>query len=218
VVFKFIFILNMKNSERGVTLVEIAVVIFIIAIFSSILIANFPAIQRQFALSRATYKLAQDLRKTEDLALSGVSIKDAQGEQIPVKGYGIFIDLNNSTKYVVYANVGAGDQKYVGFTNNPVFCSKEESILQDCVLDVIDLSKENIDLKIKSIFKKEGDYISSIAGDGVSINFRPPNPNTDITDNNDNIYTSVGIVLGLNSDNSSQREIWINKSGLVDVK
>jgi type II secretory pathway pseudopilin PulG len=96
-----------KNiNSAGITLVEIIVVIFIIALFSAIVIADFPTIQKHFALSRASYQLAQDLRKIQDLGLSGVQTKDMIGNTISVQGYGIYINTSQSREqYVMYADV-----------------------------------------------------------------------------------------------------------------
>jgi len=103
-------------SEKGITLVEILVVIFIIAALLTILVSDFPKIQRQFALSRATYKFAQDLRKAQDMALSGEEIKKPDGTIISVKGYGIYIDNRgnngNNKEYKIY---GCGKKRIEGY-------------------------------------------------------------------------------------------------------
>ena len=69
----------MKKFERGITLVEVVVVIFIVALFTIILISDFPKMLRQLALSRVSYNFAQDLRKAQDLGLSGIALKDKNG-------------------------------------------------------------------------------------------------------------------------------------------
>ena len=74
----------MFSKERGITLIEVIVVMVIVTMFSMILIADFPKILRQFAISRASYKLSQDIRRTEDLGLSGVQIGDGL---MQAKGY-----------------------------------------------------------------------------------------------------------------------------------
>ena len=104
------------KNEKGVTLIEIIVVIFIIAIFSLIIIADFPGIEKQYALSNATYKLAQDFRRVQDLGLSGIQLLDADGNQINVQGYGIYINpAVSDSVYLIYADVGdEADQRYTG--------------------------------------------------------------------------------------------------------
>lgn len=66
--FKF----KISNSQRGITLIEIIVVVFIISLFSSIAFLNLPKIQGSFALNSAAYELAQNIRTAENNALSGV--------------------------------------------------------------------------------------------------------------------------------------------------
>jgi hypothetical protein len=215
------FFPNLKNSSKGITIVEIAVVVFIIMLFTTILIANFPKILRQMALSKATYKLEQDLRKTEDLALSGVKVKDKNGCPVPVKngsGYGIYIPSVPTTQYAIYADV-TGDYKY---TNGPVYpkctdvsyysdsaCTqKQPSNQADCVTDIIDIAGENpgAGLSITNL--------QNVASP-TSINFIPPNPKI-IIDNLSGSSSTIGISLK-NSD-SSTITVQVSTSGLISVQ
>jgi prepilin-type N-terminal cleavage/methylation domain-containing protein len=213
----FIIFPNLKNN-KGITLVEIIVVIFIIALFSSIIIADFPTIQKHFALSRASYQLAQDLRKIQDLGLSGVQITDMEVNPVLVQGYGIFLYPEQSDKqYVIYADIDDGlpsdSQKYSNDLSYPL-CSQKISPKTDCVLNVVDVSQDDPDLYIKDI--------NNICGvPFTSINFSPPDPDVAI-DNLCSFYpypenTEVGIVLGLHSDNSAERTVCVSTSGLISV-
>jgi len=188
----------MKNLEKGITLIEIIVVIFIISMFSTVLISDFPRIQRQFALSRATYKLAQDIRKTQDLGLSGVKITDAEGNLIDAKGYGIFINLAvlPSEQYVIYADKD-GDNRYTSDFN-------------DYIVETVIVNAVDSDLEIKEIININDSF--------VSINFSPPDPITKIDTLQNNDQHRVGIVLGLKSDDSVQKTVWVNTSGLIRVQ
>jgi len=206
---------NFNFYEKGVTLIEIIVVIFLVALFSTIVISDFPKIQRQYALSRATYKLAQDFRKTQDMGLSGVRIKDASGNLVSVKGYGIYFNLGQSaTKYLIYADVNPGNQKFDGsLSTPPPLCSAQTSPTADCLIEeVIDVSQQNPRLYIKRIYN----VVDPITG-FTSVNFNPPGPTMTI----DNIYfgnSPIGIVLGLTADNSSSRTVWVNVAGLINVQ
>ena len=68
----FASIFNLKNSQKGITLIEIIVVIFIITLFASIAFLNLPKIQGSFALSSAAYELAQKIRVAENDSVTGV--------------------------------------------------------------------------------------------------------------------------------------------------
>ena len=217
---------NIKNQERGITLVELIVVIFIIAIFTTIAIADFPNIQRRYALSRAAYKLAQDFRKTEDFGLSGVAV----GNSSITEGYGIYFDLGNKVddtipvnkQYTIYADtcpnpVGdAGpDYKYTtGNSTDPACISYGN---HDYTVETIDISKEDPGVYIKEI----DDNFNTSGINSASINFTPPSPKITITTTTTppvSNQKSISIVLGLDADNSVTRTISINMDGLIEVK
>ncbi len=203
----------MKNSETGITLIEVIVTVAIVALFSVILISDYPKIQKQFALSRTAYRLAQNFRRAEDLGLSGSGTQtvDAKGEQTAATGFGIYVDLAHPKQYIIYADIPDGNsahwQKYSGsqdYENN--LCLKQDSPQSDCIVEIIDVLKENPNLYIEGL--------ENITGGSVSINFTPPRPAIDISDTTSSV---VGIILGL-SDDESTKTVRINTSGLIEVK
>lgn len=201
----FKFFPDIKDSEKGITLIELVVVIFVIVLFSVFLISDFPKIIRQYALSRTAYKLAQDLRRAEDMGLSGVHVLDINNDPISVKGYGIYLDINtNDSQYIVYADV---DDSHT-YAGDGTLCSNEVDGEEDCVVEAVNIKNNNPDLYIKQI--------RNISGGLTSINFRPPAPIVDIYNRMPN-SSEVGIVLGLSSDSSSERTVCANSSGLISV-
>jgi len=195
-------ILKIKN-ERGITLVEVIVAISIITVFSLIVISDFPKIKRQFALSRATYKLAQDIRKTEDLGLSGVQVLDEEGDPISTKGYGFYINLpNNPKQYLIYAD-----------TNTPTDYRYTSG--EDYIVETINILEDEPGVFVKEIYDVDNPTVTNY---WASINFSPPNPTIIITTDSGISETKLGIVLGLESDASATRTVFINSSGLVDVE
>lgn len=213
----FKFFPGIKKYSRGITLVEIIVVIFVVTVFSVIIISDFPKIQRQFALSRSTHKLAQDLRKTQDLGMSGAQMLDMNGNPIKLKGYGVYIDFSQSNKqYIIYADVadanGNSDQKYTSenfYSAN--LCKDRSDIIFDCVVEIIDISKENPSLYIKN-------PITNVYTNFTSINFNPPVPTVKIDNFISNADSGVGIVLGLSSGSLASRTVWVNVAGLINVQ
>jgi len=211
----------MISNLRGVTLIEIVVAIFIIVLFSTIIISDFPKMQRQSALSRVAYKIAQDLRRAEDLGLSGVLTKDINGALIAAKGYGIYIYISPvpsiyATKYLIYADIsdgmdGMANRKYDG-TFDTDYCVDQVSPAEDCVIEIIDLIQQNPSLYIKQI-----NNISNNNGYYTSINFSPPGPTTSIA-NLITGQTAVEIVFGLITDSSAIRKVLVNTSGLINVQ
>lgn len=218
----FKFFQNLKNLKEGITLIELVFVISAIVLFSMIIVSDFPKVQRQFALSRVSYKLAQDLRRVQNLGLSGVPTYDSNKDTIAVKGYGVYFNTSTQpTQYVIYADVadadGVYDQKYSGGPTYP-FCNTinqklNGTLTSDCVIEIIDISKENSSLTIKSINAPSNTFTSNI-----STNFSPPSPTTSIESDAKNTYSEAGIVLGFAHDNSLTRTVWINNSGLIRVQ
>ncbi len=203
---------NLKKYSRGITLVEIVIAIFIVAIFSLILIADFPKLQKQYALSGATYKLAQDFRRAQNLGLSAVRIEGVGGNLITVKGYGIYIDIDSSpiTQYIIYADVNNTQSfdNIAAKTCDQYDPTPPQSDKGDCIIETIDVSENNQDLYIQRV--------SNVSGD-VSVNFSPPGPVINI-ENLTPGNSGIEIVLGLRSDESSGRTVLVNKSGLINVQ
>lgn len=174
-------------------MVEILVVIFVIALFSSILVIGFPKIIRQFALIRAVYKMSQDLRKTQDMGLSGQQVKG-----INVKGYGVYINLDSSNlgnkKYIIYADIN-DNQRYEG---------------TDSIIETIDFSQTELGVIMNRI---DG----TTNNQQVDINFKPPNPAITITSLLSGINRAQ-IIFALESDLLKTRIVSVNTAGLIEVK
>ncbi len=195
-----------SKREKGITLIEIVVVIFIIALFSSILLVNFPKIRRQFALTRAVYKMSQDLRRAQDMGLSGQRIEGGD-----VKGYGVYINLTSlgNKKYIMYADMN-DDQRYTGQLQE--VCGQQQGQQQgaeDCIIETINLSQAESGVIINSI-KVPTDVQQ------VDINFKPPNPTVTITSLSSG--NRVQIIFALESDLLTYRTVSVNTSGLIEIK
>lgn len=183
-------VFKIKNSFRGITLIEVIVAVFIITIFFAILISDFPKIKRQFALSRAVHKFSQDIKMIQNKALSGVGIEGKN-----VKGYGIYINLANNKQYIIYADTyEPNDYEYT----------------EGEIIDIVDISKENPGVIITGI--------NNISVSSVSIDFSPPSPTTKISDLISG-EDSVEVVFALENDPSiAPRKVSVNKAGLIEVK
>ncbi len=202
-------------------MVELIVVICIIALFTVILIANFPKMMRQFALSRAVYELAQNIRQAQDLSLSGVQLNDIHGNPITVKGYGVYFNPTSyPTKYIIYADVAGApdsngnrvsDSKYDDLGNNPMCSSVDQTdrpLYEDCIMQIVDLTKEDASLSINSITNVDDNF--------TSVDFTPPGPITKI-ENLNLQYSGTEIILQVRVDNI-ERGVSVNTSGLISVQ
>ncbi len=190
--------IKIKNSSKssGITLIEILVVIFIIVLFSSILVNDFPKIRRQFALTRVAYKMAQDLRRAQDMGLSGQQLKDAGGNVISIKSYGIYINFSSlgNKKYIIYADID----------NNQQYASDTDSIIE-----TIDFSQTDPGIVIKTITNPEDVQ-------QIDINFKPPNPTIKITNLSSGVRAQI--IFALESNLSTMKTTSVNTSGLIETK
>ncbi len=86
--------------RKAFTLIEILTVTAIIIIFTSLTVVSFGPGRQTLALIRSTHKVAQDIRKVSEMALSA---KEIQGT-VPPK-YGLYFE-ENSTSYIIFADDG----------------------------------------------------------------------------------------------------------------
>jgi len=97
---------NKLKSQRGFTLAELLVVIAIIGVISIIAFANYRAGEKQFSLQRSGYKLIQDTRRAQNMAMAARAI----GGQVPT-GYGVYFTSGTPTQYILFAD-NDGDGLY----------------------------------------------------------------------------------------------------------
>lgn len=87
---------NFKSS--GFSIIEMMVVMGIIGILSVLILANYRVNQKKYALTMATQQLVSDLRKAQNMAISGSGISAAG-----YSGYGIHAE-NNSVSYIIFGD------------------------------------------------------------------------------------------------------------------
>lgn len=145
--------------KRGYTLIEVMVVITIISLLSVIFLANYRGQEKQLALRRATYKLAQDIRRVEALAMSAKRFNNS----FPKGGYGIYLKKNTNS-YVLFANCNTNNS-YEALGSAP-----------DCASATI---ANPYPEKVEEIFLEKGTTIADLnysTGDVSTIIFFPPDP------------------------------------------
>jgi len=134
-------------SNKGFTMIELLVVMGVIVIFTSIFFVDYGGDSKTFALERSVNKLAQDLRRTQEMAMTGL-IGDAN-----TNAYGMYFDKVNASKsYIVYKN------------NDSVYTYDSSS---DSIKETISLEKG---LKICDILIGTGSVNT------LSLSFVPPEP------------------------------------------
>lgn len=101
----------MFQKKFGFTIIELLVVTSIIVLISSLSLANYRSGKVRYSLGQSVQKLASDLRRAQNLAIGGTSIKGVYC------GYGIKVDINaRPYSYYLYAdksaNCGTGNNAY----------------------------------------------------------------------------------------------------------
>ena len=174
--------------RNGFTLVEIIVVIFIISIFTSITLLNYRRMEAQYALERAAHKLAQDLRRAQEMAMSTREITSG-AELIVPTGYGIHFNRDAwPNYYCLFASLDHNRQRGEGRYQ--------------------DLEPQ--------IFLERGVRIANLQpATSFSILFTPPNPTTWI--NGRSAGSQAIITISLEVDPTKTKNIRVNNAGLIEI-
>jgi len=192
--------LNAKTIKwRGFTLAEVMVSIFIIVLMSGIIFANYRVGGRQFALQRSANKLAQDIRRTQQMAMGAVECPVANccgvaTQTIPPR-YGVQF-INSSPdyySYIIFADCN-DNGKYEPSSN------VVETINFEGGVRISDLSI--------------GDPPTSKTQ--LYITFKPPDPTIDMRTPADETSTIARIQL-INPNNQT-KTITVNSAGLIEIQ
>ncbi len=92
--------------KKGFTLIELLVITVIITLMSALVIPNLKFGEEQFAVQNSAHKLAQDLRRVQQMAMSSSEFNGT----IPEGGYGIYFKKNENF-YTLFADC-SGDKQY----------------------------------------------------------------------------------------------------------
>jgi Tfp pilus assembly protein FimT len=180
----------MQYNKKGFTLIELLVIISITVLMTIALFANYGKGNDSFALERSGQKLSQDLRRAQEMAMSGF-----EGETSS-NGYGIYFDKTTGSerKYIIYMNKNAEMYRNVGDTD-------KETI--------------NIETGVKICDILDNGSVPILNANSISVSFEPPDPLTYI----DNNYFSheATIVLCIINNPTETRTIKVNNIGRIEV-
>lgn len=183
---------NSKKSstiQSGFTLVELVVIIGIIGFMSAAVLSsqNKGADQRRLILE--TRKLAQNIRKVQNSALSS-TIHNCGGSN-KVVSFGIILDEDTADRYLLSAD-----------------CNEDK--IYDAGSDPLVATVILTDTRLSNVSPKNG-------GNALEVYFVPPLPvtavNTNVTDSASGTITLCGI-----RDTSLCRNIYINARGAVSIQ
>lgn len=178
-----------ETGAKSFTLIELLVVISIISLLTVIVLPNYRTAEKQFALQRSAHKLAQDIRRAQEMAMSAKESQNRTPPGIPPGGYGVYL-VKDGEGYKIYSD--GGNEKYGGSN---------------------DVDEEIINLE-KGVYIKD----TVPASNNFSINFKPPDPAVKIIDAAGAEKDTLEIILSLKTDPSKTKTVKVNKAGLIEVK
>jgi len=89
-------------KNKGFTLIEALVVLFVISLLSILMLANYQSNKEKNILLQMDQKLISDLRKVQNMAMSGTEIPGLCSVSSICYGYGVYINSNSS--YILFAD------------------------------------------------------------------------------------------------------------------
>lgn len=195
------------SLPKGFTLIEVVVVIGVMAIISSLMLANFPRFNKQIGVGKEASKLALSLRKAQSYALAVREFNSAFNddpfcENPPVKfpGYGLFFKTLDSAHYFIYGDVN---------------CSKYyESFSIEETVEIVNIENNMKTSTIKG-------YNAAICSGGcdlaeLSILYLRPGPTTLIKGDGAD-YNFVEIYLS-SADGTVSKKVVVKSTGQVSIE
>jgi prepilin-type N-terminal cleavage/methylation domain-containing protein len=182
--------------EKSFTLVELLIVIGIITILSSISFPFYRNAQKQYILESEAQKLAQEIRKVEEMGMSAKEITNPNNPSekfVPSGGYGIYFKLGPQ-RIIIFADCNNSHTYTPGNA-----CGSIPNRFPEKIKDL------NLDSRVRLAHLSPSSPLDIV--------FKPPDPTVFI--NGGDLAT---ITISLESDPSKTKKIIINKAGLIYVE
>jgi len=180
-------------ENKGFMLVELVVVTGIIVLLLSLALPNYRYSNQRLALDRSAHKLAQDFRRTQEMAMSGQTFTDKNGGNFPAGGYGIRLQGAAAPEsYILFGDVD-GNHEY-----EPATDFETETVLMEKGVVINDIQTS------------EGGTIN------LFVTFLPPNPI--IFFEPTSLATWIRIDLIHENDPTQIKSVLVNKVGLVSIE
>ena len=187
----------MTSNQNGFTLAEVLVSIFIIALLSGIMFSSYRQSARRFALQRSANKLARDIRKVEEMAMSAKEFSPASPQ--PQAGYGIYLNSNPGfvASYILFVDKD-GDCEFDGISSgeqieNPSF-------------------EPGVEIDFLAALNPK-DAVPFVLSDGkLTITLTPPDPKVTLCG-----YSNVSSVYVVLTISGLTKAVSINTAGLIEI-
>ena len=190
------FLKFLSKKQKGFTLIEVLVSVFIVITLTTLVLANFEWGGYNFALERSLRGLSQQIRVVQEMALSS---REVDGS-VPKGGYGIYLEETNLQKYILFADYekGGGELRTYG---------PEDTIIGEYFLEK--------DVLISGL------YFHSSPLNRLNVVFFPPDPKVYISSGN-GVLAGGGpdffARIILSAANGATGSVSINGAGLIEVE
>jgi len=193
---------------KSFSLIELLVIISMISILTISVVPNFHLADSKIALERAAYKMAQQIRSVEEMAMSskGTPISTFKSNFFPQGGYGLYFATNtDSISYIIFADCN-GNEKYDEGGGSPsIDCANSGTGSSAYPEKVYNISLDS-GIKIK-----QGSGPNQIN----SVIFIPPDPELRMQPNP---HSNPKIKLFSTKDANKCVNIYINDVGNIEIK
>jgi len=181
-------------DKQGFTLIELLVSLSVVMLMAGIAIPRYNVLRRRSALLSSSYELSQRLREAQELSLSGGEVETGGGFTEVPAGYGIYIDINNPQRYILYADLRPANQKFDGEPD-------------DKIINTVEVGK-------KAVVSKLTDGSNEFSE--MSINFEAPEPETTMKNGGLSLSNVAVNLIAKGTDYMSS--VRVNKAGLIYVE
>ena len=183
------------RRNEGFTLIELLVVTVIITILTAAILLNYKNTGQQFALQRSAHKLAQDIRRAAEKAMSA--------QECP-------IDKCGGPPAIIPARYGLEFEKDENYYI--LFADINDDGLRDSSDNIVEQISFEEGVSIKDLYSSIGGPFSS--KNQLCVTFKPPAPTIEIRD--PAVERSSGRIELTNAQNQG-KTININAVGLIDI-
>jgi len=182
-------------NSRGVTLIEILMVIAIMSILLGVSFAGYKQRGEELGLQRTALKVMADIERVREMAMSAEKL--ASGD-VPIGGWGIHFDASLPNEYIIFADKTSTPDHLYDPATEGVGDGFEKIILDE---------NDKIEITLLS---------PTIPPNSLDVIFLPPSPNVFIN----SFFPSSSdakITIRLKNNHSKTKIITINSVGLITV-
>ncbi len=188
--------------NKGFTLVEILVVMILMILLLSLVFINYKETRQKINLNIAIHKLAQDIRKVQEMAMAAEEFDGA----VPEGGYGVYLEQSNPDQYILFADQDSLDpndpnQEYDDDNNEEI----ETIIFENRIVICSD-----------GLQTKAGQQEYGVRTE-INLVFKPPDPIVYINADNES-GDEVRITFCLTNNEENKEVIMVNSSGLIIIE